>query len=324
MSASGVRGRSPIAVIGWGIHLPDADLGSIGIRTGEPACPSERAQELLGSKGLLYKEPATRLALCAVHRALGLAPRASRSQSVPSPRVAVVASSNLGNAATVQSIVRTVRTTGLKDVSALDAPNASSNVVATTVAMWFRFGGPNLMVCSGATSGMDAVSLGCVLLQTRRADRVVVVGAEPDDEVSAALHARRRALLRGERLRAGAACVVLERSDADRACTPLLGPVGLGAPPRWAGWPPVVIGPKSLAHDATSVIDVTAAVGDFYGAAGVLQIAMAAALAEQSHETKPWSVAVICGDDADGFRWTTVTAGANTGAAMVAAKEIAG
>ncbi|HEU4425171.1 MAG TPA: hypothetical protein VFR67_21795, partial [Pilimelia sp.] len=38
------------------------------------APPAERAGLVVGRKGLLYKEPATRLALCAVHRALGLPP----------------------------------------------------------------------------------------------------------------------------------------------------------------------------------------------------------------------------------------------------------
>src|SRR2546425_4962048 len=146
-----------VAVTGWGVHVPDFDLATViaGWASG-PACPSERAHELLGRRGLLYKDASTRLALCAVHRALNLQPRAPRPDGAPDPRTAVVASSNLGNTATVHSIARKLQHGSIRDISPLEAPNASSNVVSSTVAIWFRFGGPNLMVCSGATSGLDA------------------------------------------------------------------------------------------------------------------------------------------------------------------------
>lgn len=94
------------------------------------------------------------------------------------------------------------------------APNASSNVIASSIAMWFRLAGPNLMVCSGETAGLDALALGALLLRARRADRVLVVGAEPDDETAVAV----RGHTGGPPLRAGAACVVLE--PATRAGTP--------------------------------------------------------------------------------------------------------
>lgn len=220
-----------IAIAGWGIHLPGIDAD---------ACPPERAHELLGARGLLNKEPATRLALCAVHRALGLPPRAPRLQTAPDPRVAVVASSNLGNVATVRAIRDTVRTRGLKDVSALDAPNASSNVLASSIAIWFRCGGPNLMVCSGRDSGGDALFLGSLLLRTHRADRVIVAGAEPDDAVAASLR---------DGIRAGAAAVILERGESGIALA------------------------HAIEHAATLDIDV-------YGAQQILQVARAAASLE--------------------------------------------
>src|SRR5690242_15394569 len=97
------RGRSEeaIAITGWGIHLPELNTGQIIEGwSSESSSPLESAHELLGHKGLLYKEPATRLALCAVHRALKLPSRAPRSAANPDPRTAVVGSSNLGNAAT--------------------------------------------------------------------------------------------------------------------------------------------------------------------------------------------------------------------------------
>jgi hypothetical protein len=124
-------------------------------------------------------------------------------------------------------------------VSVLDAPNVSSNVISSTVALWFRLGGPNLMVCSGATAGLDGLGLAALLLRARRADRVVLVGAEPADDVAAALRPG---------IRAGAACVVLE--PAGRAAGPGVTVGGRGAGPA---------------------IEL----GDFYGANGVVALALA-------------------------------------------------
>ncbi|WP_020519555.1 beta-ketoacyl synthase N-terminal-like domain-containing protein [Catelliglobosispora koreensis] len=184
----------PITVTGWSVHLPGTD----------GACPPEQANTLLGRKGLLMKEPATRLALCAVHRALNMG-TGERKDGPADPGTAVVASSNLGNVETVVDVVATVAADGGKAVSPMVAPNASSNVLSGTVAQWFKFGGPNLMLCSGRDSGAHALRLGALLLRSGRANRVIVVGAEPSDPVADRLYAKP--------LRAGAACLVLEHSD---------------------------------------------------------------------------------------------------------------
>jgi hypothetical protein len=85
--------HEPAIVTGWGIHVPGFAIGHV-IEGGDlsTACPPERAHELLGNRGLLYKEPATRLALCAVQQALGLSASARQSDAPPDGRVAVVAS----------------------------------------------------------------------------------------------------------------------------------------------------------------------------------------------------------------------------------------
>lgn len=213
----------PVAVTGWAVHLDAAD-----------------ARQVLGRKGLLAKEPATRLALCAVHRALGC-PDGARPDRPLDPGTAVVVSSNLGNIGTVAEVTRVVARDGGRAVSPLTAPNASSNVIAGAVALWFRFGGPNLMLCSGEAAGLDAVVTAVRLLRAGRARRVVVAGAEPDDPDAAALRPG---------LRAGAACVVLE--PVDRAAGPRLLPVAPDGGPSSAGW------------------------AGHYGARGVLQVAEAA------------------------------------------------
>jgi 3-oxoacyl-[acyl-carrier-protein] synthase II len=185
-----------IVVTGWSVHLPGQD----------EACEPAQAGSLLGRKGLLMKEPATRLALCAVHQALNMGV-GERTQGPVRTDTAVVASSNLGNVETVVEIAQTVAKSGGKAVSPMAAPNASSNVLSGTVAMWFKLGGPNLMICSGRDSGLYALKMGSLLLRSARASRVVVVGAEPDDPIASAIHAQAG----GEPLRAAAACVILEQ-----------------------------------------------------------------------------------------------------------------
>jgi hypothetical protein len=261
---------------GWSLHLPGVHLGTaladeLGQPTGawaygEPPA-AEKAAEVLGRKGLLAKEPATRLALCAVHRALGLAPK-QRPDWPAAPRTAVVACSNLGNVGTVAQVTRTVATEGGRAVSVLDAPNVSSNVIASSVALWFGFGGPNLMVCSGTAAGLDGLRLAWLLLRAGRAERVVLVGAEPADEVASALHAVDDP---ANPLRAGAGCLVLqawrpEVSGPGQALVELV--PGAGA---WPRPPRVTIGPDGF--------DPAPHWGDYYGAQDVVALALAAHLA---------------------------------------------
>ncbi|WP_346775900.1 beta-ketoacyl synthase N-terminal-like domain-containing protein [Micromonospora sp. HNM0581] len=285
-----------VRVAGWSLHLPGAGTlaDDLADWSGVPvqrlagalagAVPAERAHETLGRKGLLYKEPATRLALCAVHRALGLAPGRVRPDGVD-PETAVVVAGNLGNVATVAELARTIHAEGGRAVSPLAAPNASSNVLASTIALWFGFGGANLMLCSGATAGLDAVRTAALLLRAGRAGRVLVVGSEPADETAIGLH---QAGCATSQLRAGAACLVLTRAapsgrgpvllTAARQATCRLGPGGFDPATRW---------------------------GDCYGAAGVVNLALAAALLDAGGSGP---IAVTCGDDTDGEREVWLTA----------------
>jgi hypothetical protein len=168
-----------------------------------------------------------------------------------SPGTAVVVAGNLGNVGTVARVTRTVAAEGGSAVSVLDAPNVSSNVVASTVALWFGFGGPSLMVCSGASAGLDALRLSGLLLRAARADRVVLVGVEPDDDEATALY--------GAPLAAGAACVVLS------AASPEPGNVVLATEP--------------VQPSARTPGDPDRFGGNRYGARDVVSLALAAHLA---------------------------------------------
>jgi len=270
MDAGALPGRpagepAVLAITGCSVHLPGADLPgaldrvlpaptsgpgsrSWAVRASAASCPPEQAATLLGRKGLLAKEPATRLALCAVHRALGLA-AGQRARDPLRPDTAVVACSNLGNVGTVVDIVRTVAAEGGRAVSVLAAPSASSNIVASTVALWFGFAGPNLMVCSGRAAGGDGLHLAGLLVRAGRARRVVLVAAEPDDPVASALY--------GGPLRAGSGCVVLEPAGAT-ATLATVAPAADG-----------VVAPSAAALGLW---------GDCYGALGVVDLAVAAHL----------------------------------------------
>lgn len=295
----------PVAITRRAVCFPEPLSGTrTELWEPDPVPPPERAAELLGRKGLLAKEPATRLALCAVHRAFGLPEKAPRrSAEEPDPRTAVIVSSNLGNVATVAGVATAVREGGVRAVSPLDAPNVSSNVIASTVAIWFRFGGPNLTVCSGHSSGLDAAGLGRALLLSGRADRVVVVGVEPRDEVTDALLTRAT----GAPGVAVAACVVLEATENAED-----GGDGEDGEDGRAFLHDVVAEPtareRGLFADSTThgraTVD-TGSGGRGYGAEGVLQVAVAAAVVAADSTVR--SITAVCGAPEEGFRTTRIT-----------------
>jgi hypothetical protein len=322
---------APVEVHRYAVHVPGASVWDTGggAVEGEPMCSAEEAQLVLGRKGLLLKEPATRLALCAVHRALGLPPGKLAGPLPLADRTAVVVSSNLGNLRTVCGIAAAVRQEGYRAVSPLETPNASSNVIASTIAIRYGFTGPNVMLCNGATSGLDAVRLGARLIRAGRADQVVVVGAEPDDEVSQTLAKSRHPQTYGVRgapaLRASAACVVLGRPEdgpgADWLGASMAGPhtVVLGAdgvlPPdadRDRVLSPdhrgLMFVPHGLADaDSDEVVDLTERLGETYGALGVLQVAAAAARLASGGGAG--QALAACGDAVEGYAWLSLRTG---------------
>lgn len=295
-------GLPGLVATGWSLHLPGTDLrAALAGRLGGPPAgdwargdvpPPERAAALLGRKGLLAKEPATRMALCAVHRALRLPP-GQRPRSPVIPGTAVVACSNLGNVGTVAAVARQLAAEGGRGVSILDAPNVSSNVIASTVALWFGFGGPNLMVCSGRAAGRHGLRLAALLLAAGRAGRVVLVGAEAADEVASALHRdggsrrsgiKERTAAPWAALRTGAACLVLEAAASGGDGT--VGAAG-HTPARTPGRRVLLRPGQEPGPDGTQprlsigpgAFDLAAHWGDWYGAQDIVALALAAHLA---------------------------------------------
>ncbi len=262
----------------------------------------------LGGKGLRYKDRATLLSLCAVQAALQDAylTQADLSQT------AVVVSSNLGNVASVCRAVTTIHAGSVEQLSPMGLPNVSSNNIASTLGIRWGCQGPNLTVCNGATSGVDALYLAGVMVRIGRAPRVIVVGVEPHDEVTRALLApstMEKTMLHadippGE----GAACLIIEAEAvaAQRGATPYarLGRYHCATPPnpfatsavgahlhldagvhlwltpdqRWQAISAMTHQVRtSLGRAAPTILDVEARFGELYGALGVFQAVAACA-----------------------------------------------
>lgn len=307
-----MTGRPAITVSGYAVHVPGASAEELLGAVSDPATmwPADEVKHVLGRKGLLFKEPATRLAMCAAQRALLLPDGPVAEPVADAARTAVVVSSNLGNVQTVTDIVRRVQAASFKEVSPLDTPNASSNVIASTIAIRFGITGPNFMLCNGATSGLDAVRLGARLIRAGRADRVLVVGVEPADPTATAL-ARRRdpAAFEGREpqpLREGAAAVVLSGAGGSGPGDDgvLLGESGFGEAP--ADEFDLALPGFGQKIAAGTVVDLTERLGETYGAQGVLQVACAAAwLTARGHGT----ALVAAGDEVEGRGWLRLSSG---------------
>ncbi|MBY8879820.1 beta-ketoacyl synthase N-terminal-like domain-containing protein [Actinacidiphila acidipaludis] len=278
-----------IVVTGVGLAVSGADTPRdlLAARPGD-AAPVDPAARL-GKKGLRYKDRATQLALCCARDALREAGMLGEdgALTVPGDGFAVLIASDFGNVDTVCSIVETIAADGsTAGLSPMDTPNASSNVIASTLAVKYGLRGPNLMLCNGPTTGLDAVRWAAVLIRSGRADRALVLGVEPDN-------AAVRRLAGTDRLIDGGAALIVERAGAGpargvtelaeigattrtggvRACLDRLGAqapaawFGPGGGPEPAGGGPL---PAEVSH-----YDLTGEWGEASAALGVLQCAAA-------------------------------------------------
>ncbi|MCX4611910.1 3-oxoacyl-ACP synthase [Streptomyces mirabilis] len=211
-------------VTGIGLAMPGALIPSdLTTGTAVGAAPVDPAARI-GKKGLRHQDRATQLALCAARDALnsaglmlgdarmstqrGGAPVVDAELLVPAESVAVVVSSNFGNLDSVCEVVAAISADrGTRLISPVLAPRLSSNVTASELAIRFGLRGPNVMVCNGATSGLDAVHWATIWLSSGRARHVLVVGVEPANDVV-------RQLVGHDQPLDGAAALLLETAKA--------------------------------------------------------------------------------------------------------------
>jgi len=282
-----------VVVSGVGLALPGVERvedlvpGPIGP---DPVDPAGR----LGKKGLKYKDRATQLGLCAAQAGLTSAGlRDADGPLVDGGGTGVVVSSNYGNVDTICRVVSTIAAETTRGTSPMDSPNASSNIIASEIAIRYKLSGPNLTVCNGAASGLDALRWSMNLLRAGRADQILVVGVEPDNEMVGKL-------VGGKPVVDGAVAVVLERAATARArgaeirarlagytragdlrdCLGRLDQFGIGRPQGWYSPEGAVAAPLSgvpryelpgwgVLGGALGVAQCAAAVGRFAaGAAG--------------------------------------------------------
>lgn len=160
------------------MSLPTAKIQILGVGVVDPGMvtsidsAARDPLEILGSKGLRYKDRATRLALASGALALEMAGM--------DPRIAtgVACASNRGNLDTVERVARTIAASHASDSSPLDLPNASSNIIASSCAIRFGLKGCNLMVASGQGSGFQALWLASHAIRSGRVERMLVVASE--------------------------------------------------------------------------------------------------------------------------------------------------
>lgn len=294
-----------VIITGLGLEVPGLESREVLASSSmEPVTPQPfDAKARLGRKGLLGKDHATRLALSAAKGALEDAGLPAVAKEQPEPGVLGVAvSSNLGNLDTICKVVDTIHETHVRDTSMLDAPNASSNVIASTIAIRFGCRATNLMFCSGGGGGAQALQFAANTIRARRAERMIVVGVEPVNPVTERLMTESAKSWLTElppsfRLTDGAAAVLLESEEAAagrgaEAKARILG-YGAGADPAasvksaaehlqgvglWLTpgrvYPPVeaaVTEGVEVFESMPEILDLWPKLGEPYGALGLLQ-----------------------------------------------------
>ncbi|MGW0883269.1 beta-ketoacyl synthase N-terminal-like domain-containing protein [Streptomyces sp. NPDC002671] len=285
-----------VVVTGIGLALPGvATYGDLlGPLPGEGGFDPATG---LSGRELRHKDRASRLALRVAEFALhdaGLTDADATLTGVANA-TAVVVSTNLGNVDSICEATDTITREGVRGLSPLGLPQTSSNVIAGWVAIRYGLRGPNLTVCNGTTSGLDALAWARNLIVAGRAEAAVVVGVEPANEVVTRLL--------GEQSTDAAVAIVLESADvaASRGTRPRATIAGyarardLAAALASAG----VTEEKSVGLwlvdeagagacqllAAARRIDLEAQLGPLSGALGVLQCAAAAAHLESDATT---------------------------------------
>jgi 3-oxoacyl-[acyl-carrier-protein] synthase II len=271
-----------VTVAGYGWEIPGVETTLLWrVRPDQIQPDAFDPHARLGKKGIRYKDRATLLGLSAAKAALASAglPMSAEDQ-IDKPRFGVVVSSNLGNLETVERVVRVIHEDHVRATSAMDLPNASSNIVASTAAIRYGMQSVNLTVCSGASSGLDALELAALCIRARRADRMLVIGVEVASATARAL----LGLPDSAPLFDGAFAVVLEAQDC-------LWKRGRRARIRLGEFRHAVAGAGSVPRlCALTAADVSQLIGESYGVEGVAQLVLAAQVLPDRAVGEAWLI----------------------------------
>ncbi|MFC5286707.1 beta-ketoacyl synthase N-terminal-like domain-containing protein [Actinokineospora guangxiensis] len=173
-----------MSVLVTGVGLAVAGLSDHDELLGERRGGGFDPRTALLGRDLRHKDRATRLALRAAEPALRDAGLLAEAEFAgDADRTAVVVSSNLGNLDSVCLFTDLIARETVEALTPLGLPQTSSNVITGAIAIRWRLRGPNVTLCNGETSGLDAVHWAATLIAAGRADTAVVVGVEPAGEV---------------------------------------------------------------------------------------------------------------------------------------------
>ncbi|WP_051377163.1 beta-ketoacyl synthase N-terminal-like domain-containing protein [Paraburkholderia dilworthii] len=226
--------RLEVAVTGCGWELPalgnPVDLARALADSAVSATPFA-PEEKLGKKGLRYKEPATLMSLCSAKAALQDAGWIGADiERLDDTQFGVVVASNTGNLGTVCAAAETIRLAHVDATTPMDLPNASSNIVAATVAIRFGLKAINLLVCSGSSASLDALIMAANAIRNGRAHRMIVVATEADGLPLQSLLAQTggaQVAHKPQRILEGSFAVVLEAAQhARQRSAPIYGVLG--------------------------------------------------------------------------------------------------
>jgi 3-oxoacyl-[acyl-carrier-protein] synthase II len=254
-----------------------------------------------------YRDRASDLAVRAVGPALSAA--GLLGQAGPGLSIATIVSTSYGALEQACLALDTIRRSSARALSPRMVHAMSSHVIGTWVSIEYGFRGPCLTLCDGPVSGLDAVHWARNMLAVARADVVVVIGVEPrtapvlrllgedlpilDGAAAVVLEAEGHALARGVRPRASFGAYL--RAAHLEAALQQLGPLSLDwwIPPE-PGEPGGASLPAALAR--VPRIDLARGLGRSSSALGVIQVALASALAEQG---APAAALAVCGGRQD-------------------------
>lgn len=279
-----MTGRATV-VTGVGLAGPGLRAAADLLSTA-PVEPGVGPSPDLTGRHMRHKDRASRLALCAVEQALADAGLATDSTGGEHSTTATVVSSNFGNLDSVCEFTDRIAEQSTAALSPLGLPHVSSNAIAGWIAIRHGLRGPNITLCSGRTSGLDALVWAATLIGAGRADAAIVVGVEPDTGPVRSL------LGPGRRVFDGAAAVILE-SDAHAANRQAIVRALIGADChsdsvdqvidaiRTVARPPRLwLTPADVSAEFGSsirILDLTRRLGECSGALGVLQCVAAVA-----------------------------------------------
>lgn len=290
--------KKPIAVTGMGWEIPGWNSSRILDILQKPLEYGEfDPKTILGKKGLRYKDRATLLALCAVYKALE---DRDLLDVEPEQRanIGVCVSSNLGNMDTVCFESEVIHKEHVDKTSPMSLPVASSNVIPASIAIRFGFKAINLMLCNGATSGVDAVDIAAKMIRSGRADKMVVVGVESLNPITEKLMREcdpENSFASGQKPGELAACLILEPyekestfknygmigeytfSSPDAISTSTLKDADVWFIPAQTTQRSKTLVSKVRSNGFSGIpnVDITGYTGELYGALGVFQVLVA-------------------------------------------------